>query len=143
MALWGREQAHISVKWVLHRPAGTTFIFSILLPPKSLTVPPNLEPPNRCGENPQNSEAVETYTAKSGLVDAHAAIFPPLSNLFLFKRQFVYGVLFFFFFFLFGNAPAEHLPGCYGNYQVAPSFLPGAETASKKANTLVYCFFLD
>ena len=44
--------------------------------------------------------------------------------------------------FPFENAPAEHLHGYHGNYQVASS-VPEAETASKKANTVVYCFFLN
>lgn len=44
--------------------------------------------------------------------------------------------------FPFANAPAEHLHSYHGNYQVA-CLVPEAETASKKANTVVYCFFLD
>jgi hypothetical protein len=52
------------------------------------------------------------------LADSHATIFQVLSILFLFKQRLMYDVLFF----LFGNAPAEHLPGYHGNYQVASSY---------------------
>lgn len=75
-------------------------------------------PTNRCSMALQNSEDSKALHCRICPGRLPCTVLQVLSILFLFKQRLKYDVLFF----LFGNAPAAHLHGCHGNYQVASSW---------------------
>lgn len=115
---WGRQQAHASAEPALCIAAGPALLVHAAALRDHLARRQSGTALTGVVITPQIRSSVPRI-AQSSQADSHAATFQALSVLFLFKRRLVYGVLFFS---LFGNAPAEHLPGCYDNYQVAPSF---------------------